>query len=68
MLHQLNYVCLKVRYIDGGKIESVAGRYTFVGIKNGLNKLNTTVRARLFSEKGLNHRGKRPIEVEAVFG
>lgn len=30
MLHELNYVSLKVQYIDGTKIESAAGRYTFV--------------------------------------
>lgn len=30
MLHELKYVSLKVQYIDGTKIESAAGRYTFV--------------------------------------
>lgn len=30
MLHDLNYVSLKVQYIDGTKIESASGRYTFV--------------------------------------
>src|SRR5690606_13458647 len=29
MLHELEYVSLKVQYIDGTKIESAAGRYTF---------------------------------------
>ncbi len=30
LLHELKYVSLKVQYIDGTKIESAAGRYTFV--------------------------------------
>lgn len=30
MLHELQYVSLNVQYIDGTKIESAAGRYTFV--------------------------------------
>lgn len=34
MLHELEYVSLKVQYIDGAKIESAAGRYTFVWKKS----------------------------------
>lgn len=34
MLHELEYVSLKVQYIDGTKIESAAGRYTFVWKKS----------------------------------
>ncbi len=30
MLHELQYVSLQVQYIDGTKIESASGRYTFV--------------------------------------
>lgn len=30
MLHELKYVSLKTQYIDGTKVESAAGRYTFV--------------------------------------
>lgn len=34
MLHELEYVSLKVQYIDGTKIESASGRYTFVWKKS----------------------------------
>jgi transposase len=34
MLHDMAYVSLKVQYVDGTKIESVAGRYTFVWKKS----------------------------------
>lgn len=34
MLHELGYVSLKVQYIDGTKIESAAGRYTFLWKKS----------------------------------
>ena len=34
MLHELDYVSLKVQYVDGTKIESAAGRYTFVWKKS----------------------------------
>lgn len=34
MLHEMEYVSLKVQYVDGTKIESVAGRYTFVWKKS----------------------------------
>jgi len=34
MLHELEYVSLKVQYVDGTKIESAAGRYTFVWKKS----------------------------------
>ncbi|WP_212995097.1 IS1182 family transposase [Elizabethkingia argenteiflava] len=34
MLHELEYVSLHVQYVDGTKIESVAGRYTFVWKKS----------------------------------
>ncbi|MFD2969750.1 hypothetical protein [Sphingobacterium bambusae] len=34
MLHDLEYVSLRVQYVDGTKIESVAGRYTFVWKKS----------------------------------
>lgn len=34
MLHELNYVSLKVQYIDSTKMESAAGRYTFVWKKS----------------------------------
>ena len=34
MLHEMEYVSLKVQYVDGTKIESAAGRYTFVWKKS----------------------------------
>ena len=34
MLHDMEYVSLKVQYVDGTKIESAAGRYTFVWKKS----------------------------------
>lgn len=34
MLHELEYVSLKVQYVDGTKIDSAAGRYTFVWKKS----------------------------------
>lgn len=34
LLHELEYVSLKVQYVDGTKIESAAGRYTFVWKKS----------------------------------
>lgn len=34
MLHEMEYVSLKVQYVDGTKIESSAGRYTFVWKKS----------------------------------
>lgn len=34
MLHELEYVSLRVQYVDGTKIESLAGRYTFVWKKS----------------------------------
>jgi transposase len=34
MLHELEYVSLKIQYIDGTKIESASGRYTFVWKKS----------------------------------
>ena len=34
MLHELEYVSLKVQYIDGTKLESASGRYTFVWKKS----------------------------------
>lgn len=34
MLHEMGYVSLKVQYVDGTKIESAAGRYTFVWKKS----------------------------------
>ena len=30
LLQELNYVSLDIQYIDGTKIESASGRYTFV--------------------------------------
>src|SRR5690606_28424540 len=34
MLHELEYVSLKIQYIDGTTIESASGRYTFVWKKS----------------------------------
>lgn len=48
MLHELDYVSLRVQYIDGTKIESCAGRYTFVwkkSIEKNKAKLETNISA-----------------------
>lgn len=50
-----------------GQCHKAQGNRT-VEINHRLNKLKAAVKARLLSEKGLYHRSKRPIEVEAVFG
>jgi len=39
-----------------------------IEVNHRLNELKQTAREKLNSEKGLRHRSKRPIEVEAVFG
>jgi Transposase DDE domain len=39
-----------------------------IEVNHRLNELKQEARERLMSEKGLEHRSKRPIEVEAVFG
>jgi len=39
-----------------------------IEVNHRLNELKTKARKLLISEKGLEHRSKRPIEVEAVFG
>ena len=39
-----------------------------IEVNHRLRQLRTQARERLQSEKGLRHRSKRPIEVEAVFG
>lgn len=39
-----------------------------IEVNHRLNKLKLNVKALLTSEKGLKHRSKRPVEVEAVFG
>lgn len=39
-----------------------------IEVNHRLNELKQQARERLTSEKGLQHRSKRPIEVEAVFG
>ena len=39
-----------------------------IEVNHRLNELKTKARDLLMSEKGLEHRSKRPIEVEAVFG
>lgn len=39
-----------------------------IEVNHQLNELKSEARALLTSEKGLKHRSKRPIEVEAVFG
>jgi transposase len=39
-----------------------------IEVNHRLNELKTKARELLISEKGLEHRSKRPIEVEAVFG
>ncbi|MGN0004304.1 MAG: IS1182 family transposase [Sphingobacterium composti] len=46
MLHELEYVSLRVQYIDGTKIESASGRYTFVwkkSIEKNKAKLETNI-------------------------
>ena len=50
-----------------GQCHKAQGNRT-IEINHRLNKLKASVKARLLSEKGLYHRSKRPIEVEAVFG
>lgn len=39
-----------------------------IEVNHRLNELKQQAREKLMSEKGLEHRSKRPIEVEAVFG
>lgn len=39
-----------------------------IEVNKNLNRLKAKVRAKLMSERGLYHRSKRPVEVEAVFG
>ncbi len=39
-----------------------------IEVNHRLNDLKQQAREKLMSEKGLEHRSKRPIEVEAVFG
>lgn len=39
-----------------------------IEVNHRLNELKTKARELLMSEKGVEHRSKRPIEVEAVFG
>src|SRR5690606_19167647 len=39
-----------------------------IEVNHRLNHLRQEARERLRSEKGLKHRSKRPVEVEAVFG
>lgn len=39
-----------------------------IQVNHRLNELKAQAKERLNSEKGLSHRSKRPIEVEAVFG
>lgn len=39
-----------------------------IEINHRLNELKEIAKERLLSEKGLYHRSKRPVEVEAVFG
>lgn len=39
-----------------------------IEVNHNLNDHKTKARERLLSEKGLYHRSKRPVEVEAVFG
>lgn len=39
-----------------------------IEVNHRLNELKSQVRDLLMSEKGLKHRSKRPVEVEAVFG
>ncbi len=39
-----------------------------IEVNHTLNQYKALARERLLSEKGLKHRSKRPIEVEAVFG
>jgi len=39
-----------------------------IEVNHRLNQLKHKAKERLLSEKGLEHRSKRPIEVEAVFG
>lgn len=48
MLHELEYVSLKVQYIDGTKIESAAGRYTFVW-KGSVEKHRAKLEAKISS-------------------
>lgn len=52
MLHELEYVSLRVQYVDGTKIESAAGRYTFVwkkSIQKNKSKLEANIAAVLSS-------------------
>ena len=39
-----------------------------IEVNHRLNELKSKAKELLMSEKGLNHRSKRPVEVEAVFG
>lgn len=48
MLHEMEYVSLKVQYVDGTKIESAAGRYTFVW-KKSLHKNKAKLEANIAS-------------------
>jgi len=48
LLHELKYVSLKVQYIDGTKIESSAGRYTFVW-KGSVEKYREKLEVRIAS-------------------
>ena len=48
MLHEMEYVSLKVQYVDGTKIESAAGRYTFVW-KKSIEKNKTKLEANIAS-------------------
>lgn len=48
MLHDMEYVSLKVQYVDGTKIESAAGRYTFVW-KRSIEKNKVKLEANIAS-------------------
>src|SRR5690606_14719483 len=48
MLHDMEYVSLKVQYVDGTKIESVAGRYKFVW-KKSVEKTKVKLEANITS-------------------
>ncbi len=48
LLAELGYVSLKVQYVDGTKIESAAGRYTFVW-KGSVEKNKAKLEAKISS-------------------
>lgn len=76
LLHELGYVSLKVQYVDGTKIESATGRYTFVWkgsveknkakLENKIQSVLSDIESQIKEDQSELGRNETPMPVDST--